>query len=276
MKIAKMILCAAVALMAAVSCTSKKEAPKVLVLYYSQTSNTKTVATEIATHLNADIEEITLVEPYDTAFQATIDRCKADREKGILPEIKPLKSNVADYDVVFIGYPVWFGTYAPPMASLLDKVDLSGKKVVPFCTFGSGGLESSMKDLAAKQPNAEILPGYGVRAARMDAVPKEVEQFLTVSGFIEGAYVLPEDFPEQHPVSADEAAIFDAAVDGYPMLHAKATAVAKRAIPEGSEYLFTAQDLPREDKPDMPPAGELKVYVTVENGKNPVFTKVVR
>ena len=187
-----------------------------------------------------------------------------------------MKANVADYDVVFIGYPVWFGTYAPPMASLLDKVDLSGKKVVPFCTFGSGGLESSMKDLAAKQPNAEILPGYGVRAARMDAVPKEVEQFLTVSGFIEGAYVLPEDFPEQHPVSADEAAIFDAAVDGYPMLHAKAIAAAKRAIPEGSEYLFTAQDLPREDKPDMPPAGELKVYVTVENGKNPVFTKVVR
>ena len=276
MKIAKLIMCAAVALMAAVSCTSKKEAPKVLVLYYSQTSNTKTVATEIATRLNADIEEIALVEPYDTAFQATIDRCKADREKGILPEIKPLKSNVADYDVVFIGYPVWFGTYAPPMASLLDKVDLSGKKVVPFCTFGSGGLESSMKDLAAKQPNAEILPGYGVRAARMDAVPKEVEQFLTVSGFIEGAYVLPEDFPEQHPVSADEAAIFDAAVDGYPMLHAKATAVAKRAIPEGSEYQFTAQDIPREDKPDMPPAGELKVYVTVENGKNPVFTKVVR
>ena len=276
MKIAKLIMCAAVALMAAVSCTSKKEAPKVLVLYYSQTSNTKTVATEIATRLNADIEEIALVEPYDTAFQATIERCKADREKGILPEIKPLKSNVADYDVVFIGYPVWFGTYAPPMASLLDKVDLSGKKVVPFCTFGSGGLESSMKDLAAKQPNAEILPGYGVRAARMDAVPKEVEQFLTVSGFIEGAYVLPEDFPEQHPVSADEAAIFDAAVDGYPMLHAKATAVAKRAIPEGSEYQFTAQDIPREDKPDMPPAGELKVYVTVENGKNPVFTKVVR
>ncbi len=276
MKIAKMILCAAVALMAVVSCTSKKETSKMLVLYYSQTSNTKTVATEIATRLNADIEEITLVEPYDTAFQATIDRCKADREKGILPEIKPLKSNVADYDVVFIGYPVWFGTYAPPMASLLDKVDLSGKKIVPFCTFGSGGLESSMKDLAAKQPNAEILPGYGVRAARMDAVPKEVEQFLTVSGFIEGAYVLPEDFPEQHPVTADEAAIFDAAVDGYPMLHAKATAVAKRAIPEGSEYLFTAQDMPRKDKPDMPPAGELKVYVTVENGKNPVFTKVVR
>jgi flavodoxin len=282
MKILKLMMCAALAMMVVTSCSQKSQnsekekASKVLVLYYSQTSNTKTVATEIATRLNADIEEITLVEPYDTAFQATIDRCKADREKGILPEIKPLKLNVADYDTIFLGYPIWFGTYAPPIASLLDKVDLSGKWVMPFCTFGSGGLESSVKDLAEKQPNAKIMPGYGVRAARMDAVPKEVEQYLKSIGFIKGELFMPADFPEQHPVSADEAAIFDAAVNGYPMLNAKAKTVASRTILEGTEYLFTAQDLPRKDKPDLPPAGELKVYVTVEKDKAPVFTKVVR
>ena len=277
MKILKLMMCAALAMMVAISCSQKKEeAPKVLVLYYSQTSNTKTVAQEIATRLNADIEEIVPVQPYDGEFEATIQRCMKEREEGIKPEIKPLTSDLANYDVIFLGYPVWFGTFAPPVGAFLDNVDLSGKKVVPFCTFGSGGLESSVKDLAEKQPNAEILPGYGVRAARMAAVPKEVEQFLTVGGFIEGAYVLPEPFPEEHPVSAEEAAIFDAAVNGYPMLNAKATAVASRAIPEGIEYLFTAKDMPREDNPKMPPAGELKVYVTFEQGDTPVFTKVVR
>ena len=272
-------------MIAVVSCTQKSQKEeahkgliesKMLVLYYSQTSNTKTVAHEIATRLDADIEEIAMVEPYDTAFQATIERCMADREKGILPEIKPLASDLTKYDVIFLGYPVWFGTFAPPVDAFLSQVDLSGKKVVPFCTFGSGGLESSIKDLAEKQPNAEILSGYGVRAARLAAMPREVEQFLTVGGFIEGAYVLPEDFPEQHPVSADESAIFDAAVDGYPMINAKATAVASRAIPEGTEYLFTAKDvLPREAKRDLPPS-EMKVYVTVEQGDTPVFTRVVR
>ena len=276
MKILKLMMLAALAVMVATSCSPKKEEPKVLVLYYSLTSNTKTVAQEIANRLNADVEEITLVEPYDTAFQATIDRCKADREKGILPEVKPLASDLANYDMIFIGYPIWFGTYAPPVASLLDKIDLSGKKVVPFCTFGSGGLESSIKDLTKAQPEAVILPGYGVRAARMDAVPREVESFLRACGFIEGEYTAPEDFPEQHPVSADEAAIFDAAVDGYPMLNAKATTVASRAIPEGTEYLFTAMDKPREEKPDMPPASEIQVYVLVEKDKAPEFTKVVR
>jgi len=275
---------AALAMMVATSCSQnslrakKGKAPKMLVLYYSLTSNTKTVAQEIATRLHADIEEITLVEPYDTAFQATIDRCKADREKGISPEINPLKSKVADYDVVFIGYPIWFGTYAPPIATLLDKIDLSGKTVVPFCTFGSGGLESSAKDLAAKQPKATIRQGYGVRAARLDAVPKEVENFLARNFFADGKFDMPEPFPEQHPVSAEEAAIFDAAVDGYPMLNAKATAVASRSIldGDGTEYQFTAMDKPREDKPDMHPASEIQVYVLVEKDKAPVFTRVVR
>jgi multimeric flavodoxin WrbA len=183
---------------------------------------------------------------------------------------------LAKYDVVFIGYPVWFGTYAPPVATFLDQTDLSGKKIVPFCTFGSGGLDSSVKDMMSKQPNAEILPGYGVRAARMDAVSYEIDQFLKANGFLEGEYVKLEAFPEQHEVSEEEAAIFNAAVDGYPMLNAQAKTVASRPLPNGMEYLFTAIDLPREGRDDMPPVGELQVYVTVVEGEAPVFTQVLR
>lgn len=285
MKNLKLMLVIATAAVTAISCGTKnenkeeateKEAPKVLVLYYSQTSNTKAVATEIATKLNADIEEIVAVNPYDGDFQATIDRCIVEREQGTVTEIKPLTADIANYDVIFIGYPVWFGTYAPPIATFLANTDLSGKKIVPFCTFGSGGLESSVKDMAEKQPKAEILNGYGVRAARLDAMPKEIDNFLKASGFLEGEYVKLDEFPEQHNVSEEEAAIFNAAVDGYPMLHAEAKTVASRNLPNGVEYLFTAVDIPREDNPKMPPAGELKVYVTVENGAAPVFTNVVR
>lgn len=255
---------------------TKQETPKTLVLYYSLTGNTKAVADEIANRLGADIEAIEAVNPYDTSFMATIERCKADREAGVFTEIKPVKADLSQYDVIFIGYPVWFGTYAPPIESLLSQVDLNGKKIVPFCTFGSGGLESSVKDMEECQPNAEILPGYGVRAARLEAMPKEVEQFLIAGGFIKGTSTPIPDFPEQKPVNEEESAIFDAAVDGYPMLHAKATSFASRPISEGTEYLFVAKDLPREDNPNMPPAGEMKVYVTVANGATPVFTRVVR
>lgn len=279
-----MLLVAAVA-MTAVACGPKKNnqnnepqktAPKKLVLYYSQTSNTKLVAEEIAKRLNADMEEIVATQPYDGDFKATIERCLQEQEQGILPEVQPLKADPANYDVVFIGYPVWFGTYAPPVTAWLKTVDLSGKKVVPFCTFGSGGLESSTKDLAEAQPEAEVMEGYGVRAARLEAMPKEVDQFLIASGFVEGEYTKLEAFPEQHPVSEAEAALFNAAVDGYPMLHAQAKTVASRIIPGGMEYQFVAVDLPREENADMPPAGEITVYVNVAGSEGPVFTKVVR
>ena len=268
------VIATATMMLTAVSCGQKKDA-KVLVLYYSQTSNTEQVANEIASQLNADKEAIVAVNPYDGDFHATIERCMQEREQGILPEIQPVAANLDDYDVIFLGYPVWFGTFAPPVITWLNSVDLSGKTIVPFCTFGSGGLDSSTRDLAAKQPNANILPGYGVRAARLAAMPKEINQFLKANGFLEGEYAVLPEFPEQHEVSAEESAVFDAAVDGYPMLHAKATKVAVRAIPDGTEYLFTAVDLPREGAPEMP-AHELQVYVTVANGEAPVFTQVIR
>ena len=276
MKTTKLILAMTIVAMAAASCGAKKEEPKTLVLYYSLTGNTKMVAQEIAADLAADIEEITCVDPYDTNFQACIQRCMQEREQGSLPEINPVKADLDAYDVIFIGYPVWFGTYAPPIATFLSNNDLGDKRIVPFCTFGSGGLESSVKDLMNAQPYAVVQDGYGVRAARLDAMPAEVEEFLKANGFLEGEYTKLEEFPEQDVVSPDEAAIFDAAVDGYPMLHAQATGVAKRTLPNGTEYLFTAVDMPREDKPDMPPAGELQVYVTVVDGQAPVFTRVVR
>ena len=262
--------------MTAASCSTKKEEPKTLVLYFSLTGNTKMVAEEFATRLGADIEEIVCINPYDTNFQACIERCLQDRETGTVTEIEPIKADLSKYDVIFLGYPIWFGTYAPPVATFLKNVDLSGKKIVPFCTFGSGGLESSVKDLAKAQPHVEILSGYGVRAARLEAMPKEVEQFLIDGGFIEGVRSNLEEFEAQHEVSEEEAAIFDSAVNGYPMLHAQAKAVDTRAIPNGMEYRFTAVDQPREDKPDMPPAGEMLVFVSVVNGQAPVFTRVVR
>ena len=278
MKTIKMMLALVAVVLLAVACGSKKsEAPqkKVLVLYYSQTSNTKAIAQELAAKLGADTEEIVPVQAYDGDFNATIARCMKEKEDSIMPELNPIKANLSQYDVIFLGYPVWFGTMAPPMQAFVASTDLSGKKIVPFCSFGSGGLDSSVRDLKEEQPNAEILPGYGVRAARVKAVPAEVDQFLKAGGFIEGEYTQLPDFPEQHAVSEDEAKIFDAAVGDYPMIKAKATTVAARAIPGGTEYLFNAANLPQEGQ-DPAAAGEIKVYVTVLEGQVPEFTQVLR
>ena len=275
MRFIKMMAFALVAMIAAASCGQKKEAPKVLVLYYSQSDNTKAVAQEISTALGADLEEIVPVEPYNGTYDETIQRCIREREEEILPKIQPVLADVSAYDVVFIGYPIWFGTCALPMLTCLGEIDLSGKKVVPFCTFGSGGLFSSAADIANRQPEAEMLPGYGVRAARMMAMPEEVDQFLKANGFLEGDYVKLEEFPETHAVSEEESAIFDAAVEGYSMLSATASKVASRKIPGGTEYQFIALTAPRQATPESKMV-EITVYVTVKDGETPVFTQVER
>ena len=270
----KILLLAAVLILAA-ACSQKK-GTKILVLYYSQTQTTQAVAEAIANALGADIEAIECVVPYDGDFNATIQRGQKEMAEGAFPEIRPLSVNVKDYDVIFLGYPIWFGTYAPPIASLLDAVDLSGKKVVPFCTFGSGGLDSSVKDLVAKLPDSEVLPGYGVRQARIDAAPAEVERFLQANGFLGGDFTPLPDFSESRPVTEEESAIFDTAVGSYPMISAKAAEVASRAVPGGMEYIFTAQDTPRGPVAEDAPARFIKVYVLAEDGKEPVFTQVLR
>ena len=269
----KFFILAAMLILAA-SCAREK-APKYLVLYYSQTNTTKAVAEEIANRLGADIEAILPVIPYDGDMGATAARSAKDAAEGKLPELKPLNVDVNAYDVIFLGYPIWMGTYAPPVEAVLSTVNLDGKKIVPFCTFGSGGLDTSVKDLKAKLPNAEILPGYGVRSARIDAAPAEVECFLKANGFLAGDFTPLPEFSEVRPATEEEAAIFDAAVGTYPMIHAAATEVACRAVPGGTEYLFTAKDLPRDPAIKIPDHF-IKVYVLAEDGKDPVFTQVLR
>lgn len=266
-------------LLLAVSC-GKDKGSKILVLYYSQTGNTEVVAKQLQSALGADIEAITPVAPYDGDFQATIERGRKELEEGTLPEIKPLASDIKSYDVIFLGFPVWFGTYANPVATVLANYDFNGKKVVPFCTFGSGGLDSSTRDIKEKIPGAEVLPGYGVRAARIEAVPAEVDRFLKEEGFIPGEKGSYEAFSDFRDVTEEESAIFDAAVGDYPMIRAKASEVSSRNVPGGIEYIFRAKDLPRPmpgvAPADMPAPRTMEVHVLAEDGKAPVFTKVIR
>lgn len=273
MKSLKRILTAAVVTAAAIACTPKE---KVLVLYYSQTGNTRAVAEKICSLTGADIEEITAVEPYSGTYEETINRCLRERESGALPEINQVESDLSQYDVIFLGYPVWFGTCARPVLTFLGGESLSGKTIVPFCTFGSGGLKSSTDDIKALQGAFQVAPGFGIRAARMQAMEAELDRFLKERGYIAGEVVKLDEFGRMRPASEAEAAIFDEAVAGYRMISARASQVASRSIPGGTEYLFTAVDLPREGEGPADNPRTMQVYVTVADGAAPEFTQVVR
>lgn len=268
----KNLLIVATTLAALVSCSSsakKAEAakPKTLVVFYSQSNTTRTVAQEIQKQLNCDIAEIECVEPYSGDFGQTIQRWQKEQQEGTLPEIKPLAKDIKDYDVIFLGYPIWGGTYAIPVATFLKNTDFAGKKLVPFCTFGSGGLNTSVAALQQNAQNAQILDGYGVRQARVAAAPAEVEQFLIKLGFKEGVIEQLPDFSEQKEVSDSEKEIFNQACSDYQMPLGSPVTVGSRLIKGGTEYLFTVEG-----------QGGMKsqIYVLAKENEKPEFTQVVR
>ena len=248
-------------------------AQKKLVLYYSETGSTKTVAEELQKQLNADIEAIEAVKPYSGNFQETMQRGQREMQSGETPALKPLKSKIADYDVIFLGYPIWFGTYAMPIATLVKDNDFAGKTIVPFCTFGSGGLNTSSDALTKALPKAKIQKGYGVRTARVAAAAKELDRFLKENGYKEGTVAPLPAYSDQQPVTDADKAIFDAACSSYQFPLGTPLTVGKRTTDESIDYEFKV-------KSSGFGGGESTstIYVTVgkEEGAKPEFTEVVR
>ena len=260
-------------LIAVMTAVTTSYAQKMLVLYYSETGTTKTVAEELQKQLNADIESIEAVEPYSGNFQETIQRGQREIQSGEWPAIKPIQKKIADYDIIFLGYPIWFGTYANPIVTLIKENDFAGKTIVPFCSFGSGGLNTSTDALKKALPKATIKEGYGVRTARVAAAPKELDRFLKENGYKEGTIAPLPDYSEQKPVSEEEKALFDAACSSYQFPLGTPETAGKRTTDDSIDYKFIVKSRGMDGSESTS-----TIYVTVgkEQGAKPEFTQVVR
>lgn len=256
------------AALCAAACTSN--GPKSLVLYYSQTGTTKAVAETIATLTGADIEAFDVTEPYSGTFDETVARCNAEMPAGIVPELVPLKADLSKYEVIYLGYPIWCGTYAQPVAALIKSGALEGKTIVPFCTFGSGGLLESTADLKAKLPSSEIRNGYGVRTERLNAAPKELADFLARNGYIDGVFEVLPEFSEQKPVTKNEAAIFNEACGDYQFPLGTPVSCSSRKTSDGTEYIFIAENA----YGDATSSARIHVIAGKADGTKAEFTRV--
>ena len=248
-------------------------AQKKLVLYYSETGSTKAVAEELQKQLQADIEAIEPVKPYSGNFQETMQRGQREMQSGETPQLKALKAKLSDYDVIFLGYPIWFGTYAVPIATLVKENDFAGKTLVPFCTFGSGGLNTSSDALKKALPKAKIQQGYGVRTARVAAASKELDRFLKENGYKQGTVTPLPAYSAQQPVTEQDKAIFDAACSSYQFPLGTPQTVGKRTTDDSTDYMFTVKSRGFDGTESTS-----TIYVTVgkEEGAKPEFTQVVR
>ena len=139
---------------------------KAAIVYFSQSKvqNTALVAKWIQKHVDVELVEVIPVNPYPDAYSDTLKEANRERKEETPREIQPV-TIPEDCEIVFIGSPIWYGTYAPPIATFLKANPLAGKTVVPFCTHGGGGAGRFEQDVQAACPEAKVLKGFVARGS---------------------------------------------------------------------------------------------------------------
>lgn len=131
-----------------------------------------------------DLFSIQAENPYSADYDECLNRAADEKAKKARPKLKSNVDNIAEYDTVFIGFPNWL--YTAPMAvfSFLEENNLAGKKVVLFCSHGTGGVASGVKDITAALPNSDIETNVlGIYRDEADSSRDRVLKWLAEIGY---------------------------------------------------------------------------------------------
>ncbi|MDR1159564.1 MAG: flavodoxin [Syntrophomonadaceae bacterium] len=136
---------------------------KSLVVYFSWSGNTRSVAKEIQQQTGADIFEIVPETPYTDNYDELLDIAQNEKRGNARPAISSSPGDLDEYAIIYLGYPNWWADMPMVIYTFIDDYDLSGKTIAPFCTSGGSGFSGSVGTIKSMEPDAEILDGLHVR-----------------------------------------------------------------------------------------------------------------
>lgn len=169
-----------------------KEA-KCLIAYYSREGNnyvsgrivnlpignTEVIANMIQEIIEGDVFRIDTVNTYPEDYTETTDVAKEELRGNIRPELTDHIENMEAYDVIYLGYPNWWGTMPMAVYTFLEEYDFSGKTIIPFCTHEGSGLGHSEKDIAKLCPEATVLKGQAFHGTRVTSAKNDVTNWIS-------------------------------------------------------------------------------------------------
>jgi len=159
---------------------------KILIVYFSKTNNTRTVAQLIHSQVGGDLLELKTVQPYPDDHNANVEVAVRENRSDARPELDTVfPENMADYDLIFVGYPVW--EYTMPMAffTFFEQYKFPGKTIIPFSTHLGSGLAGGPKDIARLCPQATVGKGLAIRGPKASGAENEVKRWLRELGLAE-------------------------------------------------------------------------------------------
>ena len=168
---------------------------KCLIAYYSRrgnnyvngqirnltVGNTETAAKMIGEITGGDLFHIDTVKTYPEDYTETTEVAQKELRENARPELTAHLEKMDSYDVIFLGYPNWWGTMPMPVFTFLEEYDFSGKTILPFCTHEGSGLGRSERDITARCPKATVLKGLAIQGTRVKDAEKEITSWLSIS-----------------------------------------------------------------------------------------------
>lgn len=143
------------------------------------------MATIIGEETGGDMVRIQTTTPYPQDYTTLANQANQERQNDVHPELATSIENFDDYDVVFVGYPIWW--YQMPMAmySFFDEYDFAGKVIVPFSSHGGSGWSGTVDDIAGMEPQATMVNGYSISRNNVAGSADGIRQWLQEIGVVE-------------------------------------------------------------------------------------------
>lgn len=167
---------------------------KVLIVFFSHAGenysvgnikegNTKLVADEIQRVTGGDVFEIVADKDYNMPYEPLTRLAQEEARKGELPSFNGEVKDIQQYDTVFIGGPVWWGTYPRVMFTFFEKYDLNGKTLIPFTTHEGSGLGNVVSDLKAQYPKATVTGAFSMYGHEVRSGKEKIDKWLKGLGY---------------------------------------------------------------------------------------------
>lgn len=158
---------------------------KGVILYYTWSGRTQQMANIISRQTGAKLQEIRPEVPYSENYHTVVSDAKKEIREGARPAVQKLACDLSEYDVIYVGTPIWWGTMAPPVATVLSENDLSEKTMMPFTTHGGGGKGHSDRDIAKLCPHSKVMDMYTAYEGGGKAAEREIAAWIQQNGLSE-------------------------------------------------------------------------------------------
>lgn len=159
---------------------------RTLIVYFSESGNTRNMATRIHEMTGSYLVEIEMQNPYSDNYSTLLEQAEADLIANARPPLRTRIDNMDWYDTILLGHPNWYASLPMPVLSFLESYDFTGKRIITFCSHGNGMLGETISQISKACPGADVCEALSVTYGGGNTLDDEIRSWLAKHRLIDG------------------------------------------------------------------------------------------